>query len=72
MALFSSGSFAAVFLALDTEKYRQVACKTINLRQHSKQAPRDAERQKVLKEANLLKSLCHVCALVNWLLGRFI
>lgn len=61
-ALSSSGSFASVFLAIDSENYRQVACKTLNIRPHPKQSAPEAEKKKVLKEANLLKSLCHVCA----------
>ncbi|KZT35633.1 kinase-like protein [Sistotremastrum suecicum HHB10207 ss-3] len=54
-----TGSFASVFLAIDSENYRQVACKTLNIRPHPKQSAPEAEKKKVLKEANLLKSLCH-------------
>lgn len=48
-----SGSFATVHLAIDTIKHRQVACKVIKPRMGDEVA-------KFRKEANLLKTLCHV------------
>lgn len=49
-----SGSFATVHLAIDTVKHRQVACKVIK--------PRMLEsKDKFRKEAELLKTLSHVC-----------
>lgn len=48
-----SGSYATVNLAIDTNKYRQVACKTIRTKTED-------DMKKVQKEVQILMKLHHV------------
>jgi meiosis-specific serine/threonine-protein kinase MEK1 len=48
-----SGSFATVNLAIDTQRYCQVACKTIKTKSES-------DMKKVQKEVQILMKLNHV------------